>query len=1172
MLRNLKSFNLPELEEKVLAFWKEKHIFEKSVKKGSKTFRFWEGPPTANGRPGLHHVLARSFKDVVLRYKTMQGFLVPRKAGWDTHGLPVELQVEKQLGLKSKKDIEHYGIAEFNKKCKESVWQYKSEWEKLTERMGYWLDLEHPYVTYENSYVEALWGVIKKIYDRKLLYQGHKVVPWCPRCGTALSSHELAQGYKTVTDESVFVKFRIEKPFFAEATKGTKAPVCVLSWTTTPWTLPGNVALAVGKDIAYGLFRNIKTEEYVIVAVDRAEVLGKGFEKVESFKGRKLEGLSYKPLFDVPALKSDASYKVYAADFVTAQDGTGIVHTAVMYGEDDYELGKKIGLPQYHTVDEQGKFTKDVKGLSGMFVKSSETEKKIFELLQKNKNLFKTESYEHEYPHCWRCGTPLLYYARGSWFVAMSKLRSKLQASNAKINWIPSHLQKGRFGEWLKDVKDWNFSRERYWGTPLPVWKCDSCGHTDVIGSFVELSKKADKGNTFFIMRHGQATSNVEGWLAGGKEPKSGKFRSKLTKTGIEQVGRAAQELKKKKIDIIYTSPYCRTIQTARIISGVTGAKVIFDKRLGEINSGIFNHKKVTERLKFYALDGREEIDKFSVAPEGGETLSQVRERVLDFFTKIAAEHRNQSVLIVSHGDTMWMLQSALEHFSNEQSLEHSFDMLLKNAELKKLSYDNLPTDMSGRLDPHRPYVDEIEVRCEKCVMRDEKSEVGKMKRIPEVADVWFDSGAMPVAQEHSSFAQIRNLRGIYPADYICEAIDQTRGWFYTLLAVATLLDVPPPPYRNVISVGLIHDKQGQKMSKSKGNVVDPWALMQKYGADAVRWYFFTVNDPGESKNFDEQDVVKTLRRFHMVAYNSYAFLSMYGKKGVSLSKPPSPSHILDAWILERLTQTTQLVVQHMDAYDVTRAALVLEAFTDDLSRWYIRRSRKRISNESATLAYVLLQYAKLIAPFSPFFAEGLFQSLKKDFKGVPEESVHLSRLDFPTSNFQLPTSHLMQWVRDTASAVLAKRAELGIKVRQPLAKLTVKNIPKAKRGSRVEEMLEVLKEEINVKDVVMDAKLGSEFELDIEITPELKAEGLLREFVRTVQGLRQDAGYQPKDRIQLWVAGSEQIELLVKNNEKELMRQVGAKKMMIGKNDKVDAQVETKVDEYRTWIGVRKK
>jgi isoleucyl-tRNA synthetase len=998
MLHNLKNFNPSEIEEKVLRLWREKNVFQKTLKvpKGNKPkiFSFWEGPPTANARPAVHHVLARSFKDAVLRFKTMRGFLVPRKGGWDTHGLPVELQIEKELGFKNKKDIENYGIAPFNQKCKESVWVYKSEWEKLTERMGFWLDMKNPYVTYHKNYIESLWWLIKQAWDRGLMYKGHKIVNWCPRCGTGLSSHELAQGYQTDIDNSVYVKFKLrqgQKIILERSFEGKKDFVVdertyILSWTTTPWTLPGNVACAVGGSIEYGIYKQNDSLEVYIVAVDLADaVLGKDKGKeIGRVLGKNLVGISYHPLFDIKALNKPTSYKIYEADFVTTTDGTGVVHTAVMYGEDDYNLGKSVGLVDYHTVDEQGRFTNDVKGFEGIYVKSKEADEKIFDYLKKNGNLLKVVPYTHEYPHCWRCGTALIYYARSSWFVAMSKLKDKLIESNKGVNWIPSYIKEGRYGEWIADVKDWNFSRERYWGTPLPIWECQKCGKTKVIGSYKEItSQLPSSGNTYVLLRHGQAGHNVKNVI--NSNPKN-KDLYPLTAKGVSQAKKAAAEIKKLKIkvDAIYSSDFIRAKETAEILAKTLGIKKInFDARLREINTGEFDADNPRRYHEYYSSTE----EKFMKCPPGGESLRDVASRVWDFIQSCEKKYKNAVIVLVGHEYPLWMAETIISGWSQEESV---YKKELRRGDFIELGkyhivkFEPASRDYQGICDYHRPYVDELEIKCE-CG--------ANMKRVPEVADVWFDSGAMPFAQDHYPFNKgdkERKKPKLFPADYICEAVDQTRGWFYTLMAVAAWLDYKTP-YKNVICLGHINDKYGKKMSKSKGNVVDPWTIANKYGIDALRWYFYSINDPGEPKNFDEDEVAKVLRKFSLTLYNSFAFLALYGKKGVNIKKEPKPSNILDEWILAKLREVVSKVAQRMDNYDFPSSARLIEGFIDDLSRWFIRRSRKRFQKvlnksdwekASAVLGYCLLQFSKVIAPFVPFFAEALYQSLKKICNG----------------------------------------------------------------------------------------------------------------------------------------------------------------------------------------------
>ncbi|MDO8523232.1 MAG: class I tRNA ligase family protein, partial [bacterium] len=896
-------------EKEILEFWEKNKIFEKSVfqrkprREGrgkTKSFIFFDGPPTANGNPHIGHVETRVFKDIILRFKTMQGFFVPRRAGWDTHGLPVEVQVEKVLGLKNKKEIEAYGVAAFNKKCKESVWQYKDLWERLTSRMGFWIDMERPYITYENSYIESLWAIIKEFAKNNFLYEDYKVMPWCVRCGTALSSHELAQGYEKVKDNSIYVKF---------PTKNVK--IFYLVWTTTPWTLPGNVALAVNPQINYCFAKNDLSQEIFILAESRLGVLGEGYSVIKKVKGKELIDEGYDALYS-----NKAPYKIVAGDFISAEDGTGIVHIAPAFGDDDFRLGKKYNLPVLLTVDERGTMQAPEWTWNGAFFKKADP--LIIEDLRSRNLLFKEEPYEHDYPFCWRCKTSLMYFARKSWWVDVNKVRKELLENNETINWHPEHIKEGRFGEWLKEKKNWAFSRERYWGTPLPVWRCEKCEKWDVIGSQDEMQKRsAPPRNKYIMMRHGESLSNIKHvtncTLENNKYP--------LTKKGIGQVQKTAKAIKAKKIkfDLIIASPFLRTKETAEIMAkifNVDEKNIKFDVRLGEINTGIFAEGKPVKYHSFY----KNEIEKFEKAPPNGETLNDLKKRTFAVIEEIESQYKNKTVLIISHEYTLWMLWSAALGKNYEESVaakEGGKRDFLKTAGWSVLEMPQLPRGENFILDLHKPYIDGVTLRC---------SCGGVMRRVPEVCDVWFDSGAMPFASKPSGF----------PADYIVEAIDQTRGWFYTLLAVSTLLG-KSAPYKNVVVLGHVLDKNGKKMSKSLGNVVDPMALIEKYGADSVRWYFFTINQPWDSKLFKEDDVKDASRRFFMILWNVLQFYKMYnvaplkvrGVRGVISAKL-----LINKWVLIKLQDTIRVATEKLDAYDIVGAARDLENFvTEDISR-----------------------------------------------------------------------------------------------------------------------------------------------------------------------------------------------------------------------------------------------
>ncbi|MCK4520685.1 class I tRNA ligase family protein [Candidatus Parcubacteria bacterium] len=1135
-----------KLEKKIIKFWKENRIFEKSIEQRKKApnFVFYEGPPTANGKPGIHHLEARVFKDMICRYKTMNGFKVIRKSGWDTHGLPVELEVEKKLGLRSKKDIEKFGIIKFNQKCQESVWQYKKDWEDLTEKIGYWLDMKNPYITYETDYIETVWWLLKQIWQKKLLYKDYKVVPYCPRCGTSLSSHEVAQGYKKVKENSIYVKFSI---------KGQKNTY-LLVWTTTPWTLPGNAAVAVNPKFIYAKVK--VNNEFLILAKNRIKESGIEGEVIEEFKGKDLIGLKYKPLykFQIPNI-----YKIVAGDFVTTEDGTGLVHIAPAFGEDDMNVSKENNLPVLITVDEQGKMMTSGYKWNNLFVKKADP--LIIEDLKKRKLLFKEELYEHDYPFCWRCKTPLIYYAQKSWFIKMTKVKRDLIKNNEKINWVPKHLKQGRFGEWLRGLKDWAISRERYWGTPLPIWQCKKCGYQEIIGSKDDLLKQKFSTNKYFILRHGESECFKKHILS---------YKNKgagcpLTKKGREQIKKAVQELKKEKIDLIFSSDFLRTKQTAEIISKEIGKKVKYDKRLIEVNIGIFDGKNIKEYRKLF--EGK--IDKFDKRPFKGESYTDVKKRVYDFLKEVDKKYKNKNILIVSHGGPILMAESIVKGFSQQEITQHWQDRSMDVGELRRLEFKLFPYNKENQeLDFHKPYIDEVKFECPKCN--------NLMKRVPEVIDCWFDSGAMPFAQYHYPFEQ-EKFKNQFPADYICEAIDQTRGWFYTMLAISTLLDFGTP-YKNVISLGHVLDEKGEKMSKSKGNVVDPWHIIEKYGSDAARWYFYTINQPGDSKLFTEKDVDKALKKFILTYYNVYTFFETYvpkenSKLKIQSAKPQRKAqNLLDRWIISRLNELISGVSEKIDNYDITSAARDIEDFViNDLSLWYVRRSRKRFQNPktkkdfqeaSQTLGFVLLSLAKLTAPFVPFISEEICQNSSKN------KSVHLE--DWPKPDKKAIDKKLeekMKIVREIVAKGLAQRAKAGIKVRQPLALLEVKS--KNEKLKRNKELLGLIKDEVNVKKITFDKT----FKLDTKITPKLREEGIIREIIRNIQEMRKKAGYKPKHRVFVRYSGEEKLCEILKKNKKTILKEIVVKDLLEGDRPKrvFDIEKTFKIEGQELWLGIRR-
>jgi isoleucyl-tRNA synthetase len=1161
--KNTKS-KIAEREEEILKFWQENKIFQKSLEKPAPkgNFVFYEGPPTANGKPGIHHLEARAFKDLIPRYKTMRGYHVRRKGGWDTHGLPVELQVEKQLGLKSKKDIEEYGVEKFNKKCKESVWEYVDLWEKFTDRIGFWVDQKNPYITYKNYYIEAVWNIIKKIGEKDLLYKDYKVVPWCPRCETGLSSHELAQGYEDVKDLSIIIKFKIVG----------EENTYILAWTTTPWTLPGNVALAVGKNIDYvkiklDLDKPITAVEHkpgmsvmatasiakpghcYIIAKNRLSIIDGKYEIVKEMKGKDLVGLEYEPLFpyaekfasESEKEKMSKAFKVYNADFVTTEDGTGVVHTAVMYGQDDFVLGNEIGLPKVHMVNSDGTFKNDMDFLSGRFVKEKDEKGKptldveIIEYLKKKGFYFHDEPYKHSYPFCWRCHTPLIYYARDSWYVKMSNLRNELVRENEGINWVPVHIKEGRFGEWLREVKDWAISRERYWGTPLPIWQ-NKESKNFVIGSIDELKKYTKKsGNKYFVMRHGEAEQNVSNLVSNLPD-----FPHHLTEKGKSQVINAAKKLKNNKIDAIYCSPFLRTKETAQIIAkeiGFPEDEIVYDDRIRELNFGDFHLKSFDDFLKYEEINMKD----FDSKLPNGESYQDAKNRSGDFIYSVDTEHENKNILVITHGMFLELLPAIIEGADAQKSRYFVDTIDPKVGEIYDYSFVPLPHNENYELDLHKPFIDQIE-------LMDEKG--NELTRVKEVMDVWFDSGGMPFAQDGLN----PEKKMQYPADFISEAVDQTRGWFYTLHAIGVLMG-KGKAFKNVICLGHILDSNGKKMSKSLGNIVDPWLMIDKYGADTLRFWMYTVNQPGDSKNFDEKTVDEVVKKIFNLASNVLSFYDLYKDEN---PKPHNKSeYILDKWIIARLNLLIKEGGQSLDNFQVFEAARGIRDFIGDFSTWYIRRSRDRFKSEDlndknnalATTHFVLVELSKYMAPFMPFFAEHIYLKLKSE-KDL--ESVHLC--NWPEGG-KIDKEILgnMAEVRKVVSLALEKRMAAGIKVRQPLSELRVKS--SELRGKK--EYLELIKDEVNVKNISFDEKLEGEVELDTEITEELQKEGNARDFVRAVQELRKNKNLVPSDEIELLVETDDVGKKFLDSVASEIKKPTNVSEIIFAKNDGEEIKIQ---------------
>ena len=1156
-------YDFKNTEEKVRKFWDEQGIFEKSLqlREKAKRFVFWEGPPTANGLPHIGHFLTRLPKDLFGRYKTMRGFFVLRKAGWDTHGLPVEIEIEKELGFNNKKQIEEYGIAKFNRKARESVWKYTHEWEEMTRRMGFWLDLKNPYVTYQTNYTESVWNILKEISDKGLLYQAHKVVPFCVRCGTPLSAHEVAQGYKKTIDRSVYVKFKVKN----------ETNTYILAWTTTPWTLPGNVALAVGSDIIYTKVK--RGDETFIMARDLvAKVFGENYRVTQEMPGSELVGLAYEPLFDVPELQFERSYKVYPADFVTTTDGTGVVHTAVMYGEEDYILGTKLDLPKFHTVTLQGRFVDSLgDGLGGKAIigmgeneegagkKSKATEDLIIQKLTDKNLLFKTEDHEHDYPFCWRCGTPLLYYAKTSWFIRTSAINKEILANNETVNWIPDHIKHGRFGQWLREGRDWTLSRERYWGTPLPIWACSQCDHKTTIGSIKELEKlSVGSKNTYYAMRHGYTTRGEGVDAVVNTDPTKDTYH--LTPEGQAGIEHSLKLLQIDGVDMIFASPFIRTQETAAIAARILHTQVKTDDRLSEFKvSTDYDGKKISghPELRAKAATMDEKIGH-------GESLNDVRTRLMEFMREIDSEYKNKKILIVSHGDPLWLLDTIAKGLEGNTVLEQEgteLEWYPKIAEIKQLEWRKIPRNEYGELDLHRPFIDEVVFKCPKC-----KS---KMRKIPDLIDVWFDSGSMPYAQWHYPFENKQIFKQQFPADFIVEAIDQTRGWFWSLLGISSLLG-KGAPYKNVLVLGHTLDEKGQKMSKSKGNFVPVMQLMDTYGTDVIRWYFLSTVTAGENKAVIPREIEDKLKGFFFTLQNTIRFYELYKNEETLKQLTPHQYTTLDKWLLSRLQRLTLEATNSLDAYDTTSAARAIDKFvTEDLSNWWLRRSRRR-KDALVFLRQVLLDVAKLLAPFTPFMAEDMYARLEGNTQFPKHESVHLN--DWPKVYKKFINDKLeaeMALAREVIARGLAERKNNQLKVRQPLATATVK----AGKFNRDLEML--IKEELNVKKIKYDKNQESEVVLDFQLTPELTREGYAREAMRQIQDMRKEAKYQMEDLVAAhWHSFDDEVAKAMDEFTEDIKRDTYLSSLERHRKDggAYDIEKESELAPgKKIWIGIKK-
>ncbi len=1115
-----------ERESAILKYWQDNNIFQKSLDKnnGQESFRYYDGPPYATGLPHFGNTLPWAIKDMYPRYKTMRGYNVPRSWGWDTHGLPIESLAEKTLGFKGKKDIEEFGIKNFNETARASVFKFRDDWKKIIPKLGRWVDMENDYRTLDASFMESNLWAFKELHNKGLVYEGYKVMPWCPHCETVLSNYEVTEGYKEIADLSAYVYFNI--------TEGEYKDSSIIAWTTTPWTLPGNVALAINKDFTY-LQIDTGSRKIIILKSSLEKITtfkkeGEEFSVIKEIKGEELVGLSYQPVFDYyQDLKTDKTWKIYSGDFVTDTDGTGVVHIAPAFGEDDMKLAQKENLPVIKHVTLHGDFASEVKDFSGQVKPIGDHSKadiEVIKYLAHNGHLFAKEKYTHTYPHCWRCKTPLLNYATSSWFIKTTAIRDRMIEINNTINWYPDEIGHKRLHSWLENNRDWAVSRSRYWGTPLPVWKSSNEESTNkyiCLGGVDEIKNKTRR-NKYTAMRHGEATHLVEKVMSSGLEFSS---RHHLTDKGREGVKVSVEKMISENNipDIIYSSPIVRTQETAEIVKQVLKEKtgkdveIKLDSRLREMQFGDIDGQS-EEVFQSYRKSTEEKVNKKF---PNGENFIDVKNRVAEFLYEIDLINKDKNILMITHQSSV----KSMHFISSGENLSGILKKYEKNnlsqpAECVSVDFAFIPHNDQYELDFHRPYIDEV------VFVENEET----YTRLPEVLDVWYDAGSMPFSSVHYPFdfddvAQqdfVKNLT----VDFVAESLDQTRGWFYYMLFMSVAL-FDKAPFKNVIVSGMVLAEDGKKMSKSLGNYAELVPVVEEFGADALR--YFLLSSPvtrAEEYAFSQKMLNEINNKFFNKISNTISFLEMYGAKNLSIAIDSdfSNTNELDAWIEIKLNNLLKEVTNSLDIYQIDKAAKPILDFVDELSTWYLRRCRDRFKDTEAeivtkNLLIVLLNLSKIIAPFMPFMAEEMYLFVK-NFANVKDikESVHLENWPEVKDIKDISVLEKMTQTRQVIEQGLALRNKSGIKVRQPLESISV---PRFMLENLYQD---IVKDELNVKKVIEDDLVA----LDTNITEELRVEGVVRDIVREIQSKRKDLNLVPNDKINLIIKTKENISAFI--------------------------------------------